>query len=66
MYLLRSMDDFIKRLKQFSINTQNTVVSFDVVSLLPNVPLAETIEVIIGRLYSEDNLNFMPITADIF
>ena len=65
-YLLRSTDDFIERLKQFSINSHNIVVSFDVVSLFTNVPLDETIELIIDRLYSKDNPNSMPVTTDIF
>ena len=66
-YLLRSTDDFMKRLKQFSINSHNIVVSFDVISLFTNVPLAETIEpIIIDRFYSEDNPNSMPVTVDIF
>ena len=65
-YLLRSTDDIIERLKQFSINSHNIVVSFDVFSLFTNVPLAETIELIINRLYSEDNPNSMPVTAVIF
>ena len=65
-YFLRSTDDFIERLKHFSINSHNIVVSFDVVSLFTNVPLAKTIELIIDRLYSEDNPVSMPVTADIF
>ena len=65
-YLLRSTDDFIERLKRISINSHNIVISFDVASLFTNVPLAKTIEQIIDRLYSEDNPNLMPITADIF
>ena len=47
------------------MNSQNIVVSFDVVLLFRNVPLAETIELIINRLYSEDNPNSMPVTADV-
>ena len=66
MYLLWSTDNFIERLKQFSINSHNTVVSFDVVSLFTNVPLAETIELIIDRLYSKDKPNSMAVTAEIF
>ena len=69
-YLLQSTDAssvfVIERLKQFSINSDNTVVSFDVVSLFTNVPLAETIELIIDRLYSQDNSNTRPVTTDIF
>ena len=65
-YLLWSADDFIERLKQFSISSHSTVVSFDEVSLFTNASPAETIELIINRLYSEDNPNSMPVTADIF
>ena len=62
MYLLLSTDDFIEYLKQFSINSHYT----DVVSLFTNVSLAETIELIIDRLYSEDTPNSMPVTADFY
>ena len=65
-YVLRSTDDFIERLKLFSINSHNIVVSFDIVSLFTNVPLAETNELIIDSLYSEDIPNSIPVTADIF
>ena len=49
-YLLKSTDDFIERLKQFSCNNSYRKVSFDVASLFTNVPLSETIELIINRL----------------
>ena len=42
------------------------MVSFDVVSLFTNVPLVETIDIIINRLYDEHNNNSIPITKDIF
>ena len=66
--MLRSADDLIDRLKQFSIHSHNTVVSFNVpvVSLFTNAPLAKTIELIIGRLYSEGNPNSMPLRKLMF
>ena len=52
--MLKSTDDFIEELKEFNPNSQNTMVSFDVVSLFTNVPLVETIDIIINRLYDEN------------
>ena len=48
-YLLRSTENFIEKLKECPCNNKNTMVSFDVVSLFTNVPLAETIELVIER-----------------
>ena len=42
------------------------MVSFDVVSLFTNVPLVETIDIIINRLYDENNNNSIPIPKDLF
>ena len=64
--MLKSTDHFIKELKEFNPNSQNTMVSFDVVSLFTNVPLVETIDIIINRLYDELNNNSIPIPKDIF
>ena len=51
--MLKSTDHFIEELKEFNSNSQNTIVNFDVVSLFTNVPLVETIDIIINRLYDE-------------
>ena len=64
--MLKSTDHFIEKLKEFNPNSQNTTVSFDVVSLFTNVPLVETIDIIINRLYDEHNNNSIPIPKDIF
>jgi len=40
--LLQSTDDFISCLKQFNSNNSHTVVSFDVVPLVTNVPRVAT------------------------
>ena len=64
--MLKSTDHFIEELKEFNPNSQNTMVSFDVISLFTNVPLVETIDIIINRLYDEHNNNSIPIPKDIF
>lgn len=65
-YLLRSTEEFIEKLKQIPCNNSKTVVSFDVVSLYTNVPLTETIDIIIECLYSDENPNTIPIKKSIF
>ena len=42
------------------------MVSFDVVSLFTNVPLAETIELIFEKLYDDNNSNAIPFEKSIF
>ena len=41
-------------------------MSFDVVSLFTNVPLSETIELIINRLYADGNPYVIPFDNDVF
>ena len=59
-YLLRSTEHFIDNLKQVLCSKNDTIVSFDVVSLFTNVPLKETIEIAIDYLYA-DTANVMPV-----
>ena len=42
-YFLCFTENFIERLKECPCNNKNTMISFDVVLLFTNVPLAETI-----------------------
>ena len=65
-YLLKSTDEFIDRLKLVPCTNKNTMVSFDVISLFTNVPLAETIELIINRIYDDNNPNAVPFEKDVF
>ena len=53
-YMLSSTKDFIDKLKLLSIQGDETMVSFDVSSLFTNVPLMETIDIVIDRVYRED------------
>ena len=65
-HLLDSTENFIERLKECPCNNKNTMVSFDVVSLFTNVPLAETIELVIERLYDNNNSNAIPFEKSVF
>ena len=65
-YLLKFTDGFIERLKQFPFNNSYRLVSFDVVSLFTNVPLSETIELMINRFYADGNPYATPFDKDVF
>ena len=65
-YLLKSTQEFTDRLKETPFNNGNLMVSFDAVSLFTNVPLAETIELIIDRMYDDDNCNAVPVNKVVF
>ena len=64
--MLKSTVDFIEELKEFNPNSQNNMVSFNVVSLFTNVPLVEIIDIIINRLYDKHNNNSLPIPKNNF
>ena len=64
-FLLHSTEHFIDSLRDVPYSNKDNIVSFDVVSLFTNVPLPETIEIIINYLY-EENKNIMPIERKVF
>jgi len=51
--MLKSTEHFMEKLKEFNPNSKLNMVSFDVVSLFTNIPLAETIDIIISHLYDK-------------
>jgi len=54
--MLKSTEHFMEKLKESKHNSKHNMVSFDVVSLFTNVPLTETIDIIIiSHLYDENN-----------
>ena len=65
-YLLRSTENFIEKLKECPCNNNNTMVSFEVVSLFTNVHLAETIELVIERLCDNNNSNAILFEKSVF
>ena len=64
-FILQSTEHFIDCLKDVPYSKKYNMVSFDVVSLFTNVPLPETIEIIINYLY-EENKNIMPVERKVF
>ena len=64
-YLFRSTEHFINNLKQDSGSKNNIIESFDVISLFTNVPLKETIEIVIDYLYA-GIANVTPVDKKIF
>ena len=65
-FMLTSTSQFIDKLQLYSPQGDETMVSFDVSSLFTNVPLMETIDIVISRLYSEDAVITPPIKKEIF
>ena len=56
-YTIKNSKTFIKRLEKMTIPLEYKMVSFDVVSLFTNVPLDETIDNIIKRIYDNKEIN---------
>ena len=50
-YTVDSTRSFIKELKRYTATTNETLISFDVSSLFTNVPLDETIKIVLDRVY---------------
>ena len=56
-YTIKSSKSFMKTLKKQKIPPGYQIVSFDIVSLFTNVPLEETINIIIIRIYDKNKIN---------
>ena len=52
--ILRSTDDFLMKLNNSNISSDDILVSFDVVSLFTNIPLNETINIIADYVFSDE------------
>ena len=55
-YMLNSTDDFLIKLNNSNISSNDKLVSFDVVSLFTNIPLNETINIIADYVFSDENI----------
>ena len=55
-YMLNSTDDFLMKLNNSNISSNDKLVSFDVVSLFTNIPLNETINIIADYVFSDENI----------
>ena len=56
-YTVKSTSDFITHIKGQNIPNNFKLISFDVTSLFTNVPLDFTIDVILKRIYDENEVN---------
>ena len=65
-FMLNSTSEFIEKLQLYSPRGDETMVSFDVSSLFTNVPLNETIDIVIDRVYSNDAVITPPIKRTVF
>ena len=65
-FMLSSTSEFIEKLQIYHPQGNETMVSFDVSSLFTNVPLMETIDIVIDRLYGENAVVQPPIKKNTF
>ena len=54
-YMLRSSYEFLEKLQEVNLNSNQVMVSFDVKSLFTNVPLQEAIDLISGKIYENNS-----------
>ena len=65
-YSVASTDEFLENLRKSVFDPQDKIVSFDVVSLFTNIPLAETIDIVVDTLYSDRSKSVPPVDRIIF
>lgn len=58
-YAIKNSKIFAKRLRKLTISPEYKMVPIDVVSLFTNVPLDETIDIKIKRIYDKKAINFL-------
>ena len=54
-FMLRSTNNFLLKLHNFNISSDDKLVSFDGVSLFINIPHNETLNIIADYVFSDDN-----------
>ena len=65
-YSIASTNEFLEGLKNVIFDPKDQIVSFDVVSLFTNIPLAETIDIVVESLYSETSKIVPPVDKKVF
>ena len=66
-YMINSSKELIGKLQQFKFSPEQKLVSYDVSSLFTNVPLQETIDIIIEKIYSnQQKIDPPPIKKEHF
>ena len=61
-FMIKDTFDFVNTVSQTTINQENCIVSFDVSSLFTNVPVSETIELILNRLFKKKSDTFQGLS----
>ena len=56
-YTVTSTKDFIEKIKNLKVPDGHQLISFDVKSLFTNVPLEKTIDIILKRIYGNEEIN---------
>ena len=65
-YSVSSTGEFLNGLNEVIFDKGDRIVSFDVVSLYTNIPLAETIALVVDELYSEKSKRVPPVPKQVF
>ena len=65
-YMLNSTQDFLYKINDFPLKGYEHMVSYDVVSLFTNVPLLETIDIVIKYVYGGNSITTPPFGKDVF
>ena len=65
-YSVNRNSDVINALSQYNFTPNSILVSFDVESLFTNVPLLETIDIAVDKVYSPDNTFIPPFPKETF
>ena len=65
-YILGSTQEFLSKINAFPLKGNEHMVSYDAVSLFTNVPLLETIDIVINLVYGSESVVTPPFKEDIF
>jgi predicted GIY-YIG superfamily endonuclease len=55
-FIIKDTFDFVNRISKLIVKDGEIMVSFDIVSLFTNIPTLETIEIILNRAYTDNDL----------
>ena len=65
-YMLNSTHDFLEKINAFTLKGNEVMVSYDVVSLFTNVPLEETIDIVLKYIYASNSPTTPPFEEHVF
>ena len=65
-YIVKSTDEFLLRVNDLKVHNPECLMSLDVENLFTNVPVHETIDIIIEKVYNSDTLPPPKIDKEIF